>query len=163
MRWLAGALVTLAMTGCGSDEYRMIDVRGKVLTCEGQPATGGTIIFFPIDDPSVSGRPKGDPGREARGVIGEDGSFTLTSIGMEEMAGVVAGKHRVKFEMPPTTKPKLTEADKSILSKEEIAKWESEYANRPVYKPLPCSANLEPAEAVVTDAEKVLEFKLLKK
>jgi hypothetical protein len=163
MKWLAAAFAALVLSGCGSDEYRMINVKGKVLSCEGQPATGGTIVFYPIDDPSVSGRPKGDPGREARGVVGEDGSFTLTSIGMEEAAGVVAGKHRVKFEMPPTTRPKLTEADKSVLSKEEIAKWEAEYAGRPVYKPLPCSPNMEPAEVVVTDAEKVLEFKLLKK
>jgi len=163
MKWLAAAFAAVVLPGCGSGDYRMVGVRGKVQTCEGQPATGGTIVFYPVDDPSVSGRPKGDPGREARGVIGEDGSFTLTSIGMEEMAGVVAGKHRVKFEMPPTMRPKLTDADKSVMSKEEIAKWEGEYASRPVYKPLACSANLEPAEVVVADDDKVLEFKLLKK
>jgi hypothetical protein len=148
------------LSGCGSGAYELASVRGKVTTCEGKPAVGGTVIFYPIDDPQATGRPAGSPGREARGTVGEDGTFTLTSVGIEPVEGAITGRHRVEFEMPPTQRPALTAADKANLTPEEIKRWEEEYARRPVYEPLPCTAAITPSEVTVTPGENMLEFTL---
>src|SRR5262245_14107867 len=104
---LAAALCLAAICGCGADPYRLVEVRGKVTTCEGKPAAGGVVVFYPIDDPEGTGRKAGNPGREARGTVGDDGTFTLTTIGMQPAPGAVTGRHRVAFEMPPTRRPSL--------------------------------------------------------
>ena len=156
------ALVTMLLiqSGCGGGAYRLVDVRGKVTTCEGQPAAGGEVIFYPIDAPDETGRKAGNPGREAHGTVAEDGTFTLTTIGIKPAPGVVTGRHRVAFKMPPTRRPTLSAEDKTNLSPDEIKKAEAEFASRPVYKPLPCSDQIEPKEVEVKGDGTILEFKL---
>jgi hypothetical protein len=150
-----------AFLGCRSDRYGQVEVTGKVLTCEGKPAAGGSVVFYPIDDPAASGRPAGNPGREARGTVNDDGTFSLTTIGIPPTPGAVTGRHNVAFEMPPTRRPTLTAEDKANMTPEEIQKNEAEYASRKVYGPIPCSDQLDPAEVTVTaKGPNVFEFKL---
>jgi hypothetical protein len=147
--------------GCKSDPYRQVDVTGKVTTCEGKPAAGGTIVFYPVDDPAASGRPAGNPGREARGKVEDDGTFSLETIGIQPTPGAVVGRHKVAFEMPPTRRRTLTGEDKAGMTPDEIQKLEAEFAADKVYAAIPCSNELAPEEVTVTaDGPNVFEFKL---
>src|SRR5262245_31366693 len=88
---LAAALFLALLTGCGGDPYRLVEVRGKVISCDGKPAAGGTVVFYPVDEPDATGRKAGNPGREARGTVEADGSFFLTTIGITPARGAVTG------------------------------------------------------------------------
>jgi hypothetical protein len=154
---LAGVLL---WSGCGGDPYQLATVRGKVITCEGKPAAGGVVVFYPIDAPEKTGRPAGNPGREARGTVAEDGTFSLISIGIEPQEGAVIGPHKVVFEMPPTQRPRLSAEDREGMSLEEQKKWDEEFARRPVYAPIPCSTAITPSEVTVVAGKNMLEFKL---
>lgn len=74
--------------GCGknADAPRTYPVTGKVIYKGGAPLAGGSIHFTSTSDPSV----------RAVGEIGNDGSFTLsTLIGNQKLAGAVEGTHEV--------------------------------------------------------------------
>src|SRR5689334_19333070 len=133
------ALCAALLCGCRHDPYRLVGVKGRVTSCDGKPAAGGVVVFSPIDEPEVTGRPKGNPGREARGTVAADGTFSLTTIGIRPAPGAVTGKHRVSFEMPPTSRPVLLPGEKAAMSADEIKKVEADFASRPVYSRLPCS------------------------
>ena len=49
------------------------------------------------------------------------------------------------------------------MTPEEAKQTEAEFAARPVYAPIPCSNQLEPAEVRVVSGENNFEFKLLPK
>src|SRR4051794_18237321 len=100
--FITAALLAALLSGCKTDPYALVSVTGTVTTCDGKPAAGGTVVFYPVDDPDTTGRKKGNPGREARGTVAENGRFFLTTIGIRPERGAVAGKHRVAFEMPST-------------------------------------------------------------
>ena len=157
---LALLAMLLPLAGCGGGMYKLVEIRGKVTACDGKPAAGGTLILYPIDDPSASGRPAGQPGREARGTVQADGTFTLTTIGIPPKPGVVTGRHKVAFEMPPTRRPTLSAEDKANMTPDEIKKNEADFASRPVYQPLNCSDQIEPAEVTVKASGNSFEFKL---
>lgn len=149
------------LSGCRPNPYKLVEVKGNVTTCEGKPAAGGIVVFYPIDDPKASGRPAGNPGREARGTVGADGTFTLTSIGMPAAPGAVIGRHKIAFEMPPTQRPTLPAGERANMTPEEIKQVEADLASRPVYPLLPCSDKIEPAEVTVTAAgPNEFDFKL---
>jgi len=154
------ALASAAICGCGGDLYQLVEVRGKVTTCEGKPAAGGKVTFYPIDDPEGTGRKAGNPGRQADGIVAADGTFTLTTIGMKPAPGVVKGRHRVGFEMSPTRRPTLPADDRATMTPEEAKKVEADFASRPVYPPLPCSDQIQPAEVTVKADGDQFEFKL---
>ena len=149
-----------ATLGCSESEYALLDITGRVQSCEGKPAAGGTIVFSPVDDPASTGRPKGQPGREARGVVADDGTFHLVTHGKTFEEGVVSGRHTISFEMPPTKRPVLTPGDKEALGPEGTKVREAEIAAMAVYPKLPCSTKLEPAEVTVKGPDDVFEFKL---
>jgi len=153
------ALLAFAI-GCKSDPYKLVPVTGTVTSCEGKPAAGGVVVFAPIDNPEVTGRKSGNPGREARGEVAADGTFTLTTIGIPPKPGVVTGPHRVTFEMPSGRRPSLSAEDKSNMTPDEIKKIEAEFASRVVHPPLPCSDKIQPEEVVVKAGGSHFEFKL---
>jgi hypothetical protein len=138
----------------------MAEVRGKVTTCEGKPAAGGQVVFYPVDAPGQTGRPAGNPGREARGTVAEEGTFTLTTIGISPVPGAVTGPHKVAFEMPPTRRPTLTAEDRGNMTPEEAKKAEADFASRPLYPPIPCSDQIQPGEVTVKPGKNDFEFKL---
>jgi hypothetical protein len=159
--WCCASLLGLTLlVGCSPNQYGLLDITGKVMTCEGKPAEGGTIVFTPIDDPAATGRPKGQPGREARGVIGADGTFKLITFSRTSEPGVVSGRHQISFEPPPTRRPVLTPGDREALGPEGVKVREQEIAAMPVYPPLPCSTRIEPSEVTVKGPEDTFEFKL---
>lgn len=90
---------TLLGTGCGSsssgpDGLATAAVSGKV-TRQGQPVSGGTVMF----NPRASADKKGPPGKPAAGEVGPDGTFKLTTYVMND--GAVIGKHQVTYSAPP--------------------------------------------------------------
>jgi hypothetical protein len=154
------ALLSIVPVGCKSDPYALVPVTGSVAGCEGKPAAGGVVVFAPIDNPDVTGRKSGNPGREARGEVAADGTFTLTTIGITPKPGAVTGPHRVTFEMPTGRRPSLSAEDKANMTPDEIKKNEAEFASRVVYPPLPCSDRIQPEEVVVKVGSNHFEFKL---
>jgi hypothetical protein len=116
------------------------------------------IVFQPIDAPEQTGRPAGHPGSAPRGTVGVDGTFTLTSV--DGKPGTLIGPHRVIFQMPPTKRPRLLAEEREGMSPEEIKAVEEEFSRRPVYPPLPCSANITPAEVEVKPGDNNFELSL---
>jgi hypothetical protein len=160
--WLTVMAVLLmpALAGCRTDPYQLVPVTGRVTSCEDKPAAGGVVVFAPIDDPDATGRKAGNPGREARGEVAADGTFSLTTIGIRPAPGAVTGRHRVTFEMPTGKRPALSADDKANMTPDEIKKNEADFASRIVFPPLPCSDKIEPAEVTVKSSGNEFEFKL---
>lgn len=163
---LCAVAVGAGLLGGCTSPYRFVKVSGKVLTCEGKPAAGGTIVFQPTDDAGKTGRPAGQPGRASRGVVGPDGSFTLTAdlVKGEATEGVLVGPHRVTYTMPPTERPILSGADKTKLAEwkgpEYVKGIEDEYARMVIYPQPPCSTTVSPDQVEVPPAGGTFEFKL---
>jgi hypothetical protein len=145
--------------GCGSNAYQLAPVHGRV-TCQGKPATGGVVIFQPLDAPERTGRPAGHPGSASSGTIGEDGTFTLKSKDGKSGDGALVGPHRILFQLPPTKRPPITADDRSVLSPEELKALERDIARRPIYPPLPCGEKITPGEVEVKLGKNEFEFTL---
>jgi hypothetical protein len=156
---LCAVLAGSQLSGCGGNPYRLAEVRGRV-TCQGKPATGGVVVFQPIDAPERTGRPKGHPGNSSEGTVGADGTFTLTFAGSAGGAGALLGPHRVFFRMPPTRPPTLLPEERESMSPAEIKAVEAEFSRRPVYPPLPCGANPTPGEVEVKPGDNEFTFTL---
>lgn len=97
VRWFGGALglaVCLSLAGCGggvADKPTVGKVSG-VVTLEGKPVAGATIVFNPDNARSTTG-----PTSSA--ITGPDGKYTLMAPGGEE--GAVVGFHKVTVSCPP--------------------------------------------------------------
>jgi hypothetical protein len=65
--------------------------------------------------------------------------------------------------MPPTKPARLSAVDRENMSLEEQKQVEAELAARPVYKPIPCSTKMEPAQVTVVSGSNQFEFKLAPK
>ena len=105
-------ILGLLTAGCGRNPYRTAPVTGTVM-CNGKPANGGVIRFRPVDAPEETGRPPGQPGREAFATVEQDGTFTLmmdTAADATQGRGALIGRHEVIFELP-RTKPVPIPAD----------------------------------------------------
>ncbi|MGQ0636430.1 MAG: hypothetical protein ACT4QC_17600 [Planctomycetaceae bacterium] len=151
------------LSGCGADPYDKGIVRGSVMTCKGVPATGGVVIFTPIDDFQTTRRPKGQPGRPARGTVEDDGSFRLTSDGFERSPGAVTGRHQVTFEMPPVRRYVLSAQDKALMTPKDVEEAEAKIDAMKVYSPIPCSPAINPSEVTVKPGENIFQFTLRSK
>ena len=86
------ATLTVALvSGCGKNTTKQtFPVRGQVLVGK-QPANGVLVIFTPWPDSAVADWPGGFP----RGIVGEDGSFVLTTYQTDD--GAPAGEYVVTF------------------------------------------------------------------
>lgn len=157
---LPGVLLLTVPVGCKSDPYKLVPVSGTVTSCEGKPAAGGVLVFAPIDNPEATGRKSGNPGREARGEVATDGTFTLTTIGIPPKPGAVSGPHRVSFEMPTGRRPTLSAEDKANMTPDEIKKIEADFASRVVHPAPPCSDQIQPGEVTVKPGKNEFEFRL---
>ena len=153
-------LASALLAGCKADPYKLVPVTGTVTSCEGKPAAGGVVVFAPIDNPDITGRKSGNPGREARGEVGADGTFRLTTIGIPPKPGTVTGPHRVTFEMPTGVRPTLPAGDKANMTPDEIKRIEADFASRVVHPALPCSDKIQPEEVTVKAQGNHFEFKL---
>lgn len=83
VRYVAVFVLIAVAGGCGSDRPELAPVHGKV-TLDRQPLSGGTIHFWPAQ------------GRPARGTIGPDGTYSLSTF--DEKDGAVLGEHVVTIE-----------------------------------------------------------------
>jgi hypothetical protein len=156
---LCTVMCSSLLNGCGSNLYQLAPVRGRV-TCQGKPATGGMVVFQPIDAPDKTGRPAGHSGSASSGTVGEDGTFILTSMDGKAGAGALVGPHQVLFRPPPTKRPTLPADDRATMSPEEIKAAEEVNRRMPVYPPLPCSANLSPSDVEVKPGQNEFVFTL---
>jgi hypothetical protein len=107
---VAAAIITaISCVGCGEQSsYEVAVVRGTV-TLDGKPITGGKVMFAPI----AQGQ-NAKAGKPGFGAIGTDGSFVISTYGVED--GAVVGKHWVSVmrnlkigdsEQPSTEKPEM--------------------------------------------------------
>src|SRR5262245_52612495 len=71
-------------TGCNRGPVPTYPVSGRVVFGDKAPLPGGNIEFSPVD---------GKVRTSARGMIAEDGTFTLTTF--RDADGAIEGKHRV--------------------------------------------------------------------
>jgi hypothetical protein len=85
----------VALVGCGGSTQA---VSGKVTT-GGQPVTGGTVTFLPLDAAGGDTAALGEP---TSGAIQADGTYKL---GVGGAPGAVAGKHRVIYSAPTIELP----------------------------------------------------------
>ena len=83
MRWfrLAVPVLVVVFAGCGGGKY---PVRGVVTLDDGKPLTRGLVVFERVD---------GGPPISARGDVGADGRFELSTEKPGD--GVPAGKYKV--------------------------------------------------------------------
>lgn len=91
----AGAIVALAIAGCGKKAPPIAPVTGKV-TYEGKPLPGRAVIHF-----------MSDAGFGSSCEVQPDGTFLL---GSEYGKGIPLGKYKVSI-MPPIPSPLDTKAD----------------------------------------------------
>jgi hypothetical protein len=159
---IAPAMLGMLCSGCGENLYETAEVTGRV-TCNGKPAVGGYVVFEPIDAPEKTGRPAGNPGRIARGIVQEDGSFTLVLDPRgPELAkeGAFTGPHRISF-IPPLTEPIPWDPADNWLPPEDQEKLKKELAATPVFKPLECGPEgITPTEVEVKPGTNEFEFTL---
>jgi len=160
---VCAALAVVLVGGCGRGTYPRAPVKGRVMTWQGQPATGGVVVFQPVDAPDKTGRPAGHPGTASHGTVGQDGTFTLTAMDGKSGDGAIVGPHLVFFRMPPTKRPGLLAEERANMSPEEVKAAEADLAGRPVYPPLPASDKIQPGEVEVKPGKNVFEFTLPKK
>ncbi len=83
----------ILLSGCGDDNVvpnvTKHPVTGKVLLANGQPLTGGRVVFVPSGGKSVL---------QASGNIGSDGSYKLETSA--DADGASEGDYRVRIEPP---------------------------------------------------------------
>lgn len=97
-------LCAALLVGCGGDAETKptAKVTGKV-TYEGQPVTGGSLMFSPISSSSSN-----KPGKAGDATIKPDGTFTVTTYAPGD--GAVVGGHRIAFMPPAPEVPAATPA-----------------------------------------------------
>jgi len=92
--FFSGALLSLAtLSGCGSGDFPVAKVTGKVL-CEGQPVAGCAVYFEPLrvggaDQSAIVGKP-------GFAFTRPDGTFTISTSEVGADDGAVVGMHRVR-------------------------------------------------------------------
>jgi len=154
------------ISACGkSDPYANIArVTGRV-TCNGQPATGGIIVFTPADEPATTGRNKGEPGRLSSARVAEDGSFSLMveQLGNDAArSGALVGNHSVTFQVPQHQKKRQLDSRVYRRAKpEEIAKLKAQIeGGERTYEPLKCGDAIQPATVTVVKGKNEFVFEL---
>lgn len=80
----------MVLIGCGSDpdKPKLGKISG-VVTYKGQPVESGRVVFTPTGG--------GGTGQSASGMIGPDGSYTLTTF--DEGDGAILGEHVVTVDV----------------------------------------------------------------
>ncbi len=86
-RTVASLVLLVFVSGCGSSEFDIAPVRGKV-TIDGKAMPGGQIRFAPIPTPGES-----ISGKSGFSLIREDGTFELGTDSATD--GAVVGEHWV--------------------------------------------------------------------
>lgn len=81
-RWLPITILAIGLAGCGGAERPPITETTGVVTFEGEPLSGATVVFAPD-----SGQ------RVATGKTNEEGWFELGTFGADD--GAIIGPHRV--------------------------------------------------------------------
>jgi hypothetical protein len=143
---ISTSMLSVIIIGCGNNAYQLAPANGRV-TCDGKPATGGTVIFMPIDAPEKTGRPKGQPGIRSTGMVRDDGTFALVrdAVAAEgEAPGAIIGPHEVFFVLPRTEPYQVHPEDKRNLPPGDLKKLEAELAQKPIFAPLDCGDVISP-------------------
>lgn len=84
------AMATLSLVGCGSSDYSIAPVSGKV-THQGAPVPDLRVVFTPM--PNKANK---DPGPWSWAKTNDQGEFTLET--RHKKAGAAVGRHTVSFE-----------------------------------------------------------------
>jgi len=125
VRWLAcGALIIVAVVGCGRQTGPRVQFVKGVVTLDGQPLEGATVSLTPI---------AGSTGLPAYGLTTAGGEFVLTSSrGGAVRAGAVAGDYLVTVRKMQV----VSEADIGVLiSRQEYERQKQENAGLLGFQP----------------------------
>lgn len=87
---LVGLLAAVLLVGCGQSGPRTYQIPGKLVYKDGSPVPGASIVLQTKVDEQVIA---------ARGMVGPDGKFELTTF--QNGDGVVAGEHDVSVSPIP--------------------------------------------------------------
>ena len=110
---LSALLVLTTCPGCSNhEEFPTQQVRGKV-TCNGQPVTEATVLFMP-----KGGEIQVRTGKPARGVIGENGEYTLSTNVPGD--GAIIGTHTVRVLALLPSLEEREEDDEERVPREDI-------------------------------------------
>jgi hypothetical protein len=90
--FLLGGVLALAPGGCtGGSLPKTYPVTGTVVFKGGGPLAKASILFTPVGDTSFS----------VSGDVGDNGSFTLSTVkGAEKVTGAPEGEYRVSIQLP---------------------------------------------------------------
>lgn len=128
------AILFLLFGGCGdSSRQKVVKVTGTV-ALDGKPLTNGVVIFTP------------GSGRGATGVLGSDGTFSLSTY--DESDGATIGIHGVSI-VPALADKEVLESEEPIGAKPQI----------PVKYSNPASSGLK--REVKTGEENHFDFELV--
>jgi hypothetical protein len=105
----AAIIIATSCIGCGNQSLYEVAVVHGTVTLDGKPLTGGKVMFAPIAEGQNA-----KAGKPGFGALGPDGSFVISTYGVED--GAVVGKHWVSVmrnlkvgdsERPSTEKPEM--------------------------------------------------------
>jgi hypothetical protein len=88
-------LAVYALAGCGPGNGLTMGRVSGLVTYNGQPAEFGEVLFLPDSE-------KGNNGVPSMGVIGKDGTYTMST--QDAGDGVIAGHHKVGIRVLDATK-----------------------------------------------------------
>jgi hypothetical protein len=111
---ITAGLALAALTGCpAAHKEPVYPVKGQLYYRE-KPAGGAVVWLYPADAPEIN---KLNPGNEVRptGIVQEDGSFELSTYGVND--GAPAGRYKVTVMWNKKTKDGKEE---SVLSAEYL-------------------------------------------
>ncbi|MGL4511494.1 MAG: hypothetical protein ACRCT8_00250 [Lacipirellulaceae bacterium] len=95
--WIAAAALAAHAAGCGPSRPATHPVAGRVVYSDGEPVRRGVVEFLPVS-----------PGPSGRGVIDDQGAFTLGTFASDD--GAVEGQHRVIVAQPQVATGALVRA-----------------------------------------------------
>lgn len=132
-----GLLLTLGLAtlGCGAEGPATYPVRGTV-TCQGKPVPHGTVIFNPV----ATTQPP------ARGTIGPDGTYELTTYRSRD--GAMAGEHKIIVNATTKVDPNLEVGQPGYQAPESLVP--TEYS----------SLSTTPLQRTVAEQENVIDLEL---
>lgn len=99
------AFALLMLSGCAKEKVELGIVHGKV-TYKSKPLTFGSVMLLP----SSGG------GKAATGKVQSDGTFKLSTKGMEGTEGVLVGIHRIRVTCFPAQDPNSNQSSQGEMA-----------------------------------------------
>jgi hypothetical protein len=123
-----GAFVTAA-TGCSETGPQLAPVSG-VITLDGKPLAGGSIVFQPTAPPGTTAAGKGSSGN-----CDDQGRYTLATI--DGKSGAIVAEHRVRIYGPKSQKLASDDSGRGETASRDIVPLKYNYDTTLTYTVTP--------------------------